>query len=379
MQSSITTRTFYIPHYQLLDGVPHPPPHWLFQLFSQYGLGDVKRIDVAPRNVQTESAEWADIGLSADTDFMAFIHVDTQGADPEVLSIIDDPTTSFQLDWGNDIAHSGLNFGPGYWIVLPSTSSGVLTHASASYHPIEEDIDVGIVSIRRPAPDPTMPPLTARCLITSPYKAGCSLVMPSWPTCGMYRYDLFRGECNPFHPYADDVGRVAYTEYEFIMLYGAECGCTRFHDAPDAAPLQISIPPCTVYITTLLGRIYGMDYHDLNDLLDLATPLLNTLVGMATLCPGVVDHPRALVHHMMDPPRGFQNLDSETGTAIFDVQITIRDCPIFVTQGLDHTVASLNALIQPYAPGGDHISFYVPNEISDGSHLTIPEPCCSPV
>ena len=376
MPSLTSTRTLYIPHYQVLDGLPHPPPHWLVQLFRQYGIGDVERIDIAPRNVQTESAEWADIGLSTDTDFMAFVHIDTHDADPEVLSIIDDPATSYQLDWGNDIAQSGLNFGSGYWIVLPSTSSGVLTHTAASYHPIEGDLDVGIVSLRRQASDPTAPPLAARSLITAPYATGCSIVMPSWQTCGLYRYDMLHGECNPFHPYADASGRVAYTESEFVILYGVDLGYIRFRVAPDAAPLQISMPPCTVYITTLLSGISDMDYYDLNDLIDLTTPLLNTLIGMAMQCPGVVDHPHAFVQSMMDPPRGFQNLDpdSETGTAIFDVQITIHECPIVVAQGLSHTVASLNALIRPHVDGGDYISFNVPSEISDVSRSAIPGP-----
>lgn len=369
-------RTLYIPHYKVLDGLPHPPPHWLFQLFSQYGLGDVECIDIVPRNVQTESAEWAAVGLSSDTDFMAFVHINIMRADNDVLSIIDDPTTSYQLDWGNDIARSGLNFGSGYWVVLPSTSSSVMTHTAASYHPIEEGLDVGIVSIRRQAPDHTTPPLIARCLITSPYAAGCSIVMPSWQTCGLYRYDLFCGECNPFHPYADRSGRVAYTESEFVMLYGVVLGNLHFSEAPDAAPLKISMPQCTAYIATMLNGVYGIDYLELTDLIDLTTPLLNTLIGISTQCPGVVGYPHASVHGVMEP-------DSETGAAIFDILITINDCPIIVAQGLSHTVATLNALIQPYTDGRDYISFYVPKHdpesLGGRDHVVAPTPMAIPV
>lgn len=369
--TTTSTRTLYIPHYQVLDGLPHPPPQWVFQLFEEYGLGDVQRVDIAPRNTQTESAEWANNGVNTETDFMAFIHIDASTSHNDVLEIVDDPSTTFQLDWGEEIhADTGTNFGSGYWIVLPSTSSGALTHAAASYHPIEGGLSEGIVTLRKEG-GVSSPPMTMRSLITDPYATGYNIVIPSTQNHGLYRYDLLNGAYNPLHPYADGNGHVAYTESEFVTQYGSEHGYARFRDAPDAATLQISMPHCGVNITTLFSNVPDLLYHDLNDMIDLATPILNSLISMASQGQYVGTPPHACVTAIMDPPRGYQILDhdAETGTAVFDVHIVVSECPIIIAHGLGQTIAVINALIRSYTNGSDHISFCIPGEIpNEQSH-----------
>ena len=186
--------------------------------------------------------------------------------------------------------------------------------------------------------------------------------MPSWATRGLYRYDVFGGEHNHFHPYADEHGRVAYTEAEFAGFYGPELGYDRFCDAPDAAPLQISQPCCPVHITTPGDRVEDLAYYDLNQLMDLATPLLNGLLRLCSECPCGAWGPRATVSVLMNPPQGLENLDpdSETGTAVFDVQIFVHECPLAIAQALGHTVKALNALIECYTNVRGHIAFYLP-------------------
>jgi len=357
MQSPTSIRTFYIPHYAAINGMPNPPPHTLFNILPMYGLGEILRVDIAPRNVQTESADWMGNGLAENTDFMAFVHVDTTNADSDVISLIDDLVTSFQLDWGEAAIIDGCeDLGSGYWIVLPSTSSGRLTHASATFHPIEPEQTYGIVSLRRQNDDQSAL-IDHRCLLTSPYTAGSRAVLPSWVDNGVYRYDMFNGEHNLFHPYADSVGRVAYTESEFVAAYGHDLGQDRFRDAPHAAILQFAMPPRTVHITTTISGVYELSYYDIYLLDELATPILNALIGIALSCPGLVSPPQATTSIVMDPPRGWQRMDRELedGTVIFDVHVIIDDCSSITYQALNHNVRLLNNLIGLYSQTEDHI------------------------